>query len=84
MKVYLCFDDTDTKETERGTGRLARSFVKALPSDVAFAGVVRQQLPRLAEIQQPENVHFTPDGSKALAGEVARAILEAAGLAAGD
>lgn len=31
-------------------------------------------LPRLKEIQQPENVHFTPDGSKVLAGEVVRSI----------
>jgi acyl-CoA thioesterase-1 len=36
-------------------------------------------LPRLAEIQQPENVHFTKDGSRALAAEVVRAILEVAG-----
>ena len=37
-------------------------------------------LPRLAEIQQPENVHFTKEGSNALAAEVAAAILEIAGL----
>jgi len=30
--------------------------------------------PRLAEIQQPVNVHFTPEGSKLLAGEVVRSI----------
>lgn len=34
-------------------------------------------LPRLEELQQPRNVHFTPDGSKALAEEVARCILVA-------
>ena len=34
-------------------------------------------LPKLAELQQPKNVHFKPEGSKALAGEVVRAILEA-------
>jgi len=39
-------------------------------------------LPRLAEIQQPENVHFTREGSEILAGEVVRAILEVAGLRA--
>jgi acyl-CoA thioesterase-1 len=33
--------------------------------------------PRLAQIQLPANVHFTPDGSAALAGEVARAIAAA-------
>lgn len=31
-------------------------------------------LPRLAEIQRPANVHFTPEGSKALAEQVAPAI----------
>jgi acyl-CoA thioesterase-1 len=33
--------------------------------------------PRLAEIQRPANVHFTPDGSQRLAEQVAEAILEA-------
>ena len=36
-------------------------------------------LPRQAEIQQPENVHFHPAGSAALAGRVGAAILEIAG-----
>jgi len=31
-------------------------------------------LPRLKDIQQPKNVHFTPEGSKVLAGEVVRSI----------
>jgi len=34
-------------------------------------------LPRLAEIQQPANVHFTPDGSRVLAEKVAECITEA-------
>jgi acyl-CoA thioesterase-1 len=34
-------------------------------------------LPRLAEIQQPVNVHFTNDGSRALAGEVVQSIRRA-------
>ncbi len=34
-------------------------------------------LPRLAEIQMPQNVHFTPQGSAVLAEQVARSILEA-------
>lgn len=34
-------------------------------------------LPKLAELQQPKNVHFKPEGSKALADEVVRAILGA-------
>lgn len=39
-------------------------------------------LPKLSEIQRPVNVHFTPEGSKVLAGRVAESI-EAA-LAAGN
>jgi acyl-CoA thioesterase-1 len=35
-------------------------------------------LPRLAELQRPGNVHFTEQGSKVLAEEVARHVLEAA------
>ena len=31
-------------------------------------------LPRLSEIQRPANVHFTPEGSKALAERVAASI----------
>jgi lysophospholipase L1-like esterase len=34
-------------------------------------------LPRLAEIQLPQNVHFKPEGSKALADQVAKSILKA-------
>ncbi len=31
-------------------------------------------LPRLVELQKPKNVHFSPEGSKALAGEVMKSI----------
>lgn len=33
-------------------------------------------LPRLGELQLPQNVHFKPEGSKALAGQVAASILK--------
>jgi len=36
-------------------------------------------LPQLKEIQRPVNVHFSPDGSKVLAGQVADCILKALG-----
>ncbi len=36
-------------------------------------------LPRLGEIQRPSNVHFTPEGSKVLASQVAQAVNEAPG-----
>jgi acyl-CoA thioesterase-1 len=36
--------------------------------------------PRLAELQNPRDVHFSPAGSQALGEEVARAILAVAGL----
>ena len=34
-------------------------------------------LPKLEKIQRPANVHFTPEGSKVLAKQVAAAILKA-------
>ena len=36
-------------------------------------------LPRLGEIQRPANVHFTPQGSKVLAEQVAGSMLDALG-----
>lgn len=50
---------------------IARENGAAVNDLYAFA------LPKLGELQQPKNVHFKPEGSKALAGEVVRAILEA-------
>jgi hypothetical protein len=44
MRYYVGFDDTDTKETDRGTGKLARWFAKSLPTGCTLWGVVRQQL----------------------------------------
>jgi hypothetical protein len=44
MRVYVCFDDTDTIDADRGTGKLARWFEKSLPEGCTLWGVVRQQL----------------------------------------
>jgi hypothetical protein len=55
MRVYLCFDDTDTKDSDRGTGRLAREFGKSLPLKMVPVGIVRQQLPRLPGIPYTSN-----------------------------
>lgn len=44
MQVYVGFDDTDTLEADRGTGKLARWFADVLPPDCTVWGVVRQQL----------------------------------------
>ncbi len=55
MRVFLCFDDTDTKDSDRGTGRLARWFGAALPTGVKLEGIVRQQLPRLPGIPFTSN-----------------------------
>ena len=41
-------------------------------------------LPQLAELQRPANVHFTREGSKALAEQVAAAIRPVAGLPSAD
>jgi len=44
MRIYVGFDDTDTSESDRGTGKLARWFEKELPYPCRLWGVVRQQL----------------------------------------
>ncbi len=44
MRIYIGFDDTDTKDSERGTGKLARWFENELPAPCHLWGVVRQQL----------------------------------------
>jgi hypothetical protein len=55
MRIYLCFDDTDTKDSDRGTGRLAREFEQSLPLEMVPVGIVRQQLPRLPGIPYTSN-----------------------------
>jgi len=44
MRIYIGFDDTDTADSDRGTGKLARWFEKELPEPCRLWGVVRQQL----------------------------------------
>jgi hypothetical protein len=44
MRIYFGFDDTDTVDSDRGTGKLARWFEKELPKSCRSRGVVRQQL----------------------------------------
>jgi hypothetical protein len=44
MRVYIGFDDTDVKDADRGTGKLARWFERELPEECHVWGVVRQQL----------------------------------------
>lgn len=44
MRAYIAFDDTDAKDSDKGTGKLARGFEKDLPEGCQLWGVVRQQL----------------------------------------
>jgi hypothetical protein len=44
MIIYLGFDDTDTPDSDRGTGKLARWFEDVIPVECRLLGVVRQQL----------------------------------------
>ncbi len=44
MRIYVGFDDTDTIDADRGTGKLARWFERSLPEGCRLWGVVRQQL----------------------------------------
>ncbi|MBT6339455.1 MAG: hypothetical protein HOJ48_09190 [Desulfobacula sp.] len=39
MRVYIGFDDTDNKNANRGTGKLARWFEKELPEGCRMWGV---------------------------------------------
>ena len=44
MRIYIGFDDTDTTDSDRGTGKLARWMEQELPEACRLWGVVRQQL----------------------------------------
>jgi len=44
MKIYVAFDDTDTIDCGRGTGKLARWYEDKLPEGVRLVSIVRQQL----------------------------------------
>jgi len=48
---------------------------------VAVDDLYALALPQLSRIQQPRNVHFTPEGSRVLARQVANSILKALGKA---
>lgn len=55
MRIYIGFDDTDTADSGRGTGKLARWFEQLLPQGCRQWAVIRQQLPRLAGIPFTSN-----------------------------
>lgn len=59
MRVYIGFDDTDTADSDRGTGKLARWFEKELPEGTRLWGAVRQQLPVM------EGIPYTSQNSSA-------------------
>lgn len=44
MRLYIGFDDTDTHDSDYGTGKLVRRFEDVLPDGCSLWGVVRQQL----------------------------------------
>lgn len=44
MKIYIGMDDTDTLESDFGTGKVVRWFQDSLPEGCQCRGVVRQQL----------------------------------------
>jgi hypothetical protein len=44
MRIYIGFDDTDTHDSDFGTGKVVRRFEKKLPEGCYMWGVVRQQL----------------------------------------
>lgn len=50
MKFYVAFDDTDTIDCGRGTGKLARWYADELPEGCKQVMVVRQQLLHSPEV----------------------------------
>lgn len=60
---------SDVPRYNEAAARVMKRHGVAVDDLYAFA------LPRLAEIQIPDNVHFTPEGSRALAGQVVASIL---------
>ena len=44
MRIYIGIDDTDTHDSDFGTGKLVRRLEKVLPKGCHIWGVVRQQL----------------------------------------
>jgi hypothetical protein len=69
MRIYVGFDDTDTTDSDRGTGKLARWFEDELPESCKLWGVVRQQLfmddaiPFTTHNSSACAILETPDGS---------------------
>ena len=61
MQIYIGFDDTDTIDSDRGTGKLARWFENELPKSCRLWGVVRQQL------LLDESIPYTTHNSSACA-----------------
>lgn len=53
--LYLGFDDTDTKEWPRGTGRCIRDFCAGLDARYRLRYVLRHQLPKLDDIPYTSN-----------------------------
>lgn len=80
MKVYIGFDDTDTLQSDRGTGKLARWFEETLPEGCTLWGVLRQQL--LVDERIPYTSHNSSacavvncvDGGSAVKGLVRAAV----------
>jgi len=67
MRIWVCFDDTDTLGAPRGTGKLARWFEDELPEGCSVWGVVRQQLlvdPRIPYTSHNSSACVVVDGAE--------------------
>lgn len=69
-------DPEDVPRYNEAAVKIAREYGADVNDLYAYA------LPRLKQIQQPVNVHFTEEGYRGLAGEVARKLRQAAAAAA--
>jgi len=75
---YLGFDDTDTKDSPKGTGRTIRDFCGGLGSGYKLLAVLRHQLPRLPEIPFTSNNSSACAVLEVAAPDLARPLFDAA------
>jgi tRNA(Ile2) C34 agmatinyltransferase TiaS len=55
MRIFLGIDDTDTKGSKIGTGRLARNLAASLAPEYSVQAVLRHQLPKFDDIPYTSN-----------------------------
>jgi tRNA(Ile2) C34 agmatinyltransferase TiaS len=78
-RLYVAFDDTDTIDADRGTGKVGRWFEEELPDGCRLWAVVRQQL-----LVHPDVPYTSHNSAAVCVIDVADATLTAAAEGDGD